>query len=178
MDTARIELKPSSLVRIAALGGDLRLTGADARRLEAQAGRRGGLRVSTKGDGVELTCDGGCLVFLPAGCRVEIGRIAGHGRVTDLTGPLKVHSVAGDLRFAALEGGLQAHVGGYASVSFSPRGGTRSVLEADGDVKLRVPLGVSLRAELKAVGDLRVEATGSRVPGDGSMTLILQDGAA
>jgi len=231
MDTARIELKPSSLVRIVAIGGDLRLTGADSQRLEAQAGRRGGLRVSTKGDGVELTCDGGCLVFLPAGCRVEIGSIAGDGRVTDLTGPLKVDSVegdlrlkrlgtvslgevkgdlqvqrirgelsgesvggdarleklegdlrlgsvAGDLRLTALEGSLEAHVGGDASVSFAPRGGTRSVLEADGDVKLRVPLGVSLRAELKAVGDLRVEATGSRVPGDGSMTLILQDGAA
>src|SRR3990172_2552667 len=229
MDTARMELKPSSMVRIVAIGGDLRLTGADSQRLEAQAGRRGGLRVSTKGDGVELTCDGGCLVFLPAGCRVEIGRIAGDGRVTDLTGPLRVDSVegdlrlrrlgtvslgevkgdlqvqrirgelsgesvggdarleklegdlrlgsvAGDLRLTALEGSLEAHVGGDASVSFAPRGGTRSVLEADGDVKLRVPLGVSLRAELKAVGDLRVEATGSRVPGGGSMTLILQDG--
>jgi hypothetical protein len=80
MDTARIELKPSSLVRIVAIGGDLRLTGADSQRLEAQAGRRGGLRVSTKGDGVELTCDGGCLP--PAGCRVEIG-VAGDDRVTD-----------------------------------------------------------------------------------------------
>lgn len=231
MDTARIELKPSSLVRIVAIGGDLRLTGADSQRLEAQAGRRGGLRVSNKGDGVELTCDGGCLVFLPAGCTVEIGRIAGDGRVTDLTGPLKVDSVegnlrlkrlgtvtlgqvkgdlqvqrirgemsgesvggdarleklegdlrlgsiAGDLRVTALEGGLEAHVGGDASVGFSPRGGTRSVLDARGDVKLRVPVGVSLRAELKAVGDLRVEASGSRVPGDGSMSLTLQDGAA
>src|SRR3989304_4559710 len=131
MDTARIELKPSSLVRIVAIGGDLRLTGADSQRLEAQAGRRGGLRGSTKGDGVELTgdggglgflpagcrggrrvwtggdgveltCEGGCLVCPPAGCRVEIGRIAGDGRVTDLTGPLKVDSVEGDLRLGRL----------------------------------------------------------------------------
>src|SRR3990170_4013275 len=102
MDTARIELKPSSLVRIVAIGGDLRLTGADSQRLEAQAGRRGGLRVSTKADGVELTCDGGCLVFLPAGCRVEIGRIAGDGRVTDLTGPLTIGTVEGNLRLRRL----------------------------------------------------------------------------
>ena len=231
METARVELKGSALVRIVAIGGDLRLTGADSQRLEAQAGRRGGLRVSAKGDGVELTCDGGCLVFLPAGCRVEIGRIAGDGRVTDLTGNLKVEavegdlrlkrlgtvslgqvrgdlqvqrirgalsaesvggsarlekvegdlhlaSVGGDLRVAALEGSLRAHVGGDASISFTPRSGTRSALEADGDVKLRVPLGVSLRAQLKAVGDLRVEASGSRLPGDGPMTLTMQDGAA
>jgi hypothetical protein len=231
MDTARIELKPSSLVRIAAIGGDLRLTGADSQRLEAQAGRRGGLRVSAKGDGVELSCEGGCLVFLPAGCRVEIGRIAGDGRVTDLTGELKIDavqgdlrlkrlgtvslgkvhgdlqaqrirgafsgesvggdarleklegdlrlvSVGGDLRVAALEGSVQARVGGDASISFAPPGGTRSALVAAGDAKLRVPLGVSLRAELKAAGELRVDASGSRVPGAGSMTLTLQDGAA
>src|SRR3990172_5499830 len=99
-------------------------------------------------------------------------------RLEKLEGDLRLGSVAGDLRLTALEGSLEAHVGGDASVSFSPRGGTRSVLEADGDVKLRVPLGVSLRAELKAVGDLRVEASGSRVPGDGSMTLTLGGGAA
>lgn len=231
MDTARVELKTASLVRITSIGGDLRLTGVDSHRLEAQAGRRGGLRVATKGDGVELTCDGGCLVFLPADCRVEIGRVAGDGRVTDLTGPLKIEavegdlrlrrlgdislgqvrgdllaqrvrgelsadstggdarleklegdlrlgSVGGDLRVTALEGSIQARVGGDASVSFAPRRGSRSDLEADGDVKVRVPVGISLRAELKADGDLRVEASGSRLPGDGSMTLTLQDGQA
>src|SRR3972149_4842547 len=140
MDTARMELKPSSLVRIVAIGGDLRLTGADSQRLEAQAGRRGGLRGSTKGEGGES--------------------VGGDARLEKLEGDLRLRSVAGDLRLTALEGSLEAHVGGDASVSFSPRGGTRSVPEADGDVKLRVPLGASLRAELKAVGDLRVEATG------------------
>jgi hypothetical protein len=231
MDTARIELKPASLVRILSIEGDLRLTGADSPRLEAQAGRRGGLRVATKADGVELTCDGGCLVFLPADCRVEIGHIAGDGRVTDLTGALKVGEVegdlrlrrlgpvtlgrvrgdllaqrirgelsadsaggdarleklegdlhlgtiAGDLRITALEGSLQAKVSGDASVSFAPRLGSRSALEADGDVKVRVPLGASLHAELRAEGDLRVEASGSRVPGDRSMTVTLKDGQA
>lgn len=231
MDTARVEVKPESLVRILAVGGDLRLTGADSRRLEAQAGRRGGLRVTSKGDAVELTSEGGCLVFLPAACRVEIGRIAGDGRVTDLTGPLKLEavegdlrlrrlgpvslghvrgdlqahrvrgdlsaeeiggdarlekvdgdlrlaSVGGDLRVTALEGGLEAHVRGDASLSFSPPSGSRSELEADGDVKIRIPLGASLHAELKAGGDLHVEASGDRRPGDDKLVLTLRDGAA
>jgi hypothetical protein len=231
METARIDLKPDALVRILAIGGDLRLTGADSRRLEAQAGRRGGLRVTTKGEGVELTCDGGCLVFLPAGCRVEIGRIAGDGRVTDLTGPLKIESVegdlrlrrlgpvslghvrgdlqaqrlrgefsaeavggdvrleklegnlrltsvSGDLRVTALEGEFGVQVGGDASVGYAPRAGSKSVVEADGDVRIRVPLGASLRAELKAGGDLRVEASGERFPGEDALALTMEGGAA
>lgn len=231
METARIDLKPDALVRILAVGGDLRLTGADSRRLEAQAGRRGGLRVITKGDGVELTCDGGCLVFLPAACRVEIGRIAGDGRVTDLTAPVKIeavegdlrlrrlgavslgrvqgdlqaqrlrgtfsaevvggdvrlekldgdlrlNSVSGDLRVTALEGEFGAQVRGDASVGYVPRAGSKSTLEAEGDARIRIPLGSSLRAELKAGGDLRVEASGERVPREDALALTLQDGAA
>jgi hypothetical protein len=231
MDTARVDLKPASLVRIVSIGGDLRLTGADSPRLEAQAGRRGGLRVTTKSDAVELTCEGGCLVFLPSRCRVEIGRIAGDGRLTDLTGSLKVESVEGDLRLrrlagvslghvkgdllaqrlrgelsaqstggdahleklegdlhlgtvggdlrvTSLEGSLEARVGGDASVSFTPRSGSRSVLQADGDIKVRVPVGASLHAALRADGDLRVEASGSQMPGDGSVDVTLQQGDA
>src|SRR3990170_3742065 len=126
MDTARIELKPSSLVRIVAIGGDLRLTGADLHVSSTP---------STKGAGAELTCDGGCLVFLPAGCRVEIGSIAGDGRVTDLTGPLKVDSVEGDLRLKRL--------------------GTVSLGEVKGDLQVQ-----RIRGELsgKSVGgDARLE---------------------
>jgi len=43
METTRMELKPGATVRIVSVGGDLRLTGCDARRLEAKAGRGGGL---------------------------------------------------------------------------------------------------------------------------------------
>ncbi|HMK09398.1 MAG TPA: hypothetical protein VK449_10240 [Anaerolineales bacterium] len=231
MDTARIDLKPASTVRILSIGGDLRLTGADSARLEAQAGRHGSLRLTSKADGVELTCEGGCLVFLPASCRVEIGIISGDGRVTDLTGPLAIETVQGDLRlrrlgsvrlgqvrgdltaqrirgdFAAeaaggdaqmekmegdlrlasvggdlrvggLEGSLQAHCGGDASLTFAPRHGSESIVEAAGDVRVRVPPGASLRAELRAAGDLRAESSGARVPGPGSLHLTLRDGAA
>src|SRR3989304_3049464 len=135
MDPARIELRPPAGVGTVAMGGALPLTGADSQRLEAQAGRRGGLRVSTKSDGVELTCDGGCLVFLPAGCRVEIGRIAGDGRVTDLTGPLKIGSVEGDLRLRRL--------------------GTVSLGEVKGDLQVQ-----RIRGELSGEsvgGDARLE---------------------
>jgi hypothetical protein len=231
MDTARIELKPGSLVRILAVGGDLRLTGADTPRLEAQAGRRGGLRVTTRADAVELTSDGGCLVFLPSSSRLEIGRVAGDGRVTDLTGEVRVEAVEGDLRLrrlgrvslgrvggdlltqrvrgelsaesvggdarlektegdvrlasvrgdvrvSGLEGGLQAEVGGDGVVSFSPPPGSRSVLAADGDLRIRVAQGTSLHAALAAAGEMRVEAEGSRTPSEGSLDLVIGGGRA
>jgi hypothetical protein len=79
MDTAHMELKPGTHVRVLAIGGDLRLTGGDARRLEAKAGRRGGLRVTSHGEAVELTCESGCLIFLPSDCAVEVGTVGGTG---------------------------------------------------------------------------------------------------
>lgn len=170
MDTARIELKPASLVRIVSIGGDLRLTGADTRRLEAQAGRRGGLRMATKGDGVELTCDGGCLVFLPADCRVEIGRVAGDGRVTDLTGALKVAAVEGDLRLRRLGAASVGEVKGdllaqriRGGLSVDSVAGEARLEKLEGDVRLG-----------SIGGDLRVAALeGSlqaNVEGDASLS--------
>ncbi|HSR47453.1 MAG TPA: hypothetical protein VLL77_05640 [Anaerolineales bacterium] len=102
MEVAKVDLKPGARVRIASIGGDLRLTGSDTNRLEAQAGRRGGLRVKTRDDVVEVISASGCLVFLPAGCPVEIGTIGGDGRITDMTAAVRVGSVGGDLRLRRL----------------------------------------------------------------------------
>ncbi len=231
MDTARMELKPGTIVRVLTVGGDLRLTGGDARRLEAKAGRRGGLRVTSHGEAVELTCESGCLIFLPSDCAVEVGTVGGDGRVTDLTGPLKIATVSGDLRLQrlrevsignvggdvlaqrvrgpcdlrvvggdvrlekiegrvqlgsiggdlrviGLEGSLEAQVGGDARVSLATPPGSRSSLQAGGDIYCRVPPGSSLHAELEARGDVRVEGAGEVTRGRRSATLTLGAGEA
>ena len=147
MDTARIELKPGSLVRITHIGGDLRLTGVDSARLEAQAGRRGGLRVSSKAGGVELTCDGGCLVFLPGDSRVEIGRVVGDGRVTDLTGEVSLEAVDGDL-----------HLRRLGRVSLGTVKGDLLAQRLRGELAAR-SIGGDARLE-KAEGDVRIETVG------------------
>jgi hypothetical protein len=185
MDTARLELKPGTRVRILAIGGDLRLTGVDSLRLEAQAGRRGGLRVTSKGDAVELTCDGGCLVFLPADCRLEIGRVAGDGRVTDMTGPVTLESVEGDLRLRRLGELSLGRVGGdllaqrvRGGLSADSVGGDARLEKAEGDVRL-----TSVGGDLRVAGlegGLRAKVGGDALvnfsPPSGSHSAFESDG--
>lgn len=152
METVRIEVKPGAPVRITSVGGDLRLTGCDTARIEAQAGRRGGLRASSRGDSVELSCDGGCLIFLPSDAAVEIGTIGGDGRVTDLTGVLKIDSVGGDLRLRRLGAASVGRVGGdllaqrlRGDLDVESTGGEARLEKVDGDVRLG-SVGGDLRA--------------------------------
>lgn len=169
MDSANIDLKPGARVRIASIGGDLRLTGCDARRLEAQAGRHGGLRTVVRGDEIELTCTSGCLVFLPSDCPVEIVEVAGDARVTDLRSPVRLGSIQGDLRLRRLSG---ADVESVAGDMLAQRvsSGLR-VLSAGGDVRLN-RIGGEVR--LGSVGgDLDVSSLDgsleARVGGDASV---------
>jgi len=177
MDTARIDLKPASTVRILSIGGDLRLTGSDSARLEAQAGRHGGLRVTSKSDGVELTCEGGCLVFLPASCRVEIGVILGDGRVTDLTGPLKIQTVQGDLRLRRLAAVSLGQVKGdllaqriRGDFSADATGGDARLEKLEGDLRIG-----------SVGGDLRVTGLEgglqTHVAGDANVTIAPRRGS-
>ena len=169
MDTAQMELKPGAIVRVVSIGGDLRLTGGDARRLEAKAGRRGGLRVASRGESVELSCDSGCLIFLPSDCAVEVGTVGGDGRVTDLTGRLKMATVAGDLRLQRLRETSIGNVGGdvlaqrvRGSFELSAVGGDARLEKIDGPVHLgsiggdlRV-IGLEGNLEAQVGGDARV----------------------
>ncbi len=176
MDTARMELKPGTLVRVASIGGDLRLTGGDARSLEAKAGRRGGLRVVSRGEAVELSCDSGCLIFLPSDCAVEVGTVGGDGRVTDLSGPLKMATVAGDLRLQRLREVSIGRVGG--DVLAQRLRGRFDVGTVGGDARLEkiegpVQLG-SIGGDLRAIGfEGSLEA---KVGGDARVSLATRPG--
>jgi len=178
METTRMELKPGATVRIVSVGGDLRLTGCDARRLEAKAGRGGGLRVSTRAEAVELTCESGCLVFLPADCAVEVGAVSGDGRVTDLAGPLMVGTIGGDLRLRRLR---EVSIGSVGGDLLAQRVRGRLQLEtAGGDARLEKVQGqvrlVSVGGDLRAVGlEHSLEA---RVGGDASVSLAVQPGTS
>ena len=176
MEMTRMEIKPGATVRIVSVGGDLRLTGCDARRLEAKAGRGGGLRVSTRGEAVELTCESGCLVFLPSDCAVEVGAVSGDGRVTDLAGPLKVGTIGGDLRLRRLRSASIGNVGG--DVLAQRVRGQFQLEAAGGDARLekvhgQVRLG-SVGGDLRAVGlEGSLEA---RVEGDANVSLAVRPG--
>jgi hypothetical protein len=176
MDTATVELKPGTIVRVISIGGDLRLTGGDARRLEAKAGRRGGLRVTSRGEAVEITCESGCLIFLPSDCAVEVGAVGGDGRVTDLTGPLKTATVGGDLRLQRLHEVSIGNVGG--GVLAQRVQGPFELKTVGGDARLEriegpVHLG-SVGGDLRAVGlEGSLEA---HVGGDARVSLATRPG--
>lgn len=171
METARVDLKPGAKVRILSVGGDLRLTGSETSRLEAQAGRRGGLRVKSREDGVEIVSASGCLVFLPSTCPVEIGTIGGDGRITDMSRAVTVGSVGGDLKLRRLQDVVVENIGG--DLLAQRMAGRFEVRNLGGDALLdRIEGEIRLGS---VGGDLRVRSlTGSleaRVGGDAGLAL-------
>jgi hypothetical protein len=97
MESVHQDVGPRPHVRISSVQGDLRISGRDGTQLEAQAGDRGGLIVQPKGDAVDISSRGGCLVFLPPESRLEIVRVSGDARVADLGGDLTIEQIEGDL---------------------------------------------------------------------------------
>lgn len=231
METAKVDLKHGSHVRILSVGGDLRLTGSDTNRLEAQAGRRGGLRVKTRADVVEVVSAGGCLVFLPSSCPVEIGTIRGDGRITDMTAAVTVGSVGGDLklrrlyeiavetaggdlmaqrvrgrlrvrslggdalldriegevslesvggalRVRSLVGAIQATTGGDVALSLTPPAGSRSNVNARGDLTCRIPNDASARIRMTSGGELRIGIGDEQASEGDARTAVLGSGEA
>jgi hypothetical protein len=171
MDTAQLDVKPGSFVRITSIQGDLRLTGCDVSRVEAQAGRRGGLHATAHGETIELTCSSGCLVFLPPDCPVEIVEVTGDARVTDLRTAVSLGSIGGDLRLRRLASVTVGKVRGDLLAQRISAGLT--VEDAGGDVRLNQIAG---EVHLGTVaGDLAGSALeGSllaRVRGDAAITL-------
>jgi hypothetical protein len=170
METARVEVKPGARVWIPSVGGDLRLTGSESRRLEAQAGRHGGLKVKAREEGIELSSTGGCLVFLPSDCPVAVGTVGGDGRITDMEGELSVEAVGGDLRLRRLRQVSVDRVGGdvlgqrlRAGIRLGEVGGDGSLERVDGDVHIG-SLGGDLRVrglegQIEAIvrGDVMLE---------------------
>jgi hypothetical protein len=231
METAKVDLKPGARVRILSVGGDLRLTGSDTARLEAQAGRRGGLRVKTRDEVVEVLSASGCLVFLPSDCPVEIGTIGGDGRITDMIsavtigsvggdlklrrlgeiaietaggdlmaqrvrgrlhvvslggdalldrieGDVSLDSVGGDLRVRSLVGSIQAAAGGDVALSLAPSAGSRSKVQARGDLTCRIPSDASARILVAGGGSVRIGIGEEQGSEGGSRTVVLGSGEA
>lgn len=171
METAKVDLKPGARVHILSVGGDLRLTGSDTSRLEAQAGRRGGLRVKTRDEVVEIVSASGCLVFLPATCPVEVSSIGGDGRITDMARPVTVGAVGGDLKLRRLQGVTVQTIGG--DLLAQRLSGAFEVQYLGGDALLERIDGAVRFTSLG--GDLRIRSLAgwieARVGGDAALAL-------
>jgi hypothetical protein len=170
METIKLEVGETPIVKIEAIGGDLRLSGRRDTQFEAQAPERGTLNVEQDGDQIKVRCRSGCLIFMPANAQIEVEQVGGDARVIGLTNELMMKTVGGDLSlrrvarstFELIGGDLHARkVDGDLTVDRI--GGDAIAEKVDGDVRLR-----SVGADLvlhKVTG--LVEAT---VGGDASLS--------
>ena len=162
MESVRQDVGPRPHVRISSVQGDLRISGREGTRLEAQAGGRGGLVVQPKGEVVEVSSRGGCLVFLPPESRLEVVSVSGDARVADVGGELTIEHVGGDLtlrrvgpaKVGDVSGSLEArrlsnelHVGKVGGdVRLEHIRGTMDLGEVGGDVRAsQIEAGVTAR---------------------------------
>ncbi len=196
METITLEVGASPRLRIMAVGGDLRLTGREGTVLEVQAAPTADLSLTPTADGVEVTCGLACLMFVPSGASVEAQAIGGDVRVTGLSGPLTLQTVAGDVSLRRvgpvrvvrvggdvavhrLEGGLQVEwVGGdveldhiQGAVQLDVVRGDLSLCAVEGPVKVQV--GGEAVVELSPP-----PGTTSTIEADGDLSCLLPEGMA
>jgi hypothetical protein len=178
VETISQEVGENPVVRLVAIGGDLRLTGREGTTLEAQASPRGELEVRSVGGTIEISSRAACLIFLPEGSQVSGGAVAGDARITGLRGDLKLETVGGDLSLrrvgrcevARAGGDLGVHrVRGDLSVAWV--GGDAQIEEVEGNVSLPA-VGGALEL-LEVTGSVNAD-----VGGDVSLTLSPPRGSA
>lgn len=191
METITLEVGPRPRVRVPSVGGDLRIVGRSGGMLEAQAPARGDLTLERQAEAVVITSRVGCLLFIPAGARVEVGAVGGDARLSGLEGEASLETVGGDVnlrsggatRLDRVAGDLRL-VGGRGALTAGWIGGDARVenLEADlvlerveGDLHVR-----QLRGAVRALsgGDAHAElwlppGSHSRLEGSGDLTCRL-----
>lgn len=170
METITLETGTTPRVRVVTVGGDLRVVGRSGGMLEAQAPARGDLSVGREGEAIHVTCRVGCLLFLPAGARVEVGAVGGDARLSGLEGETVLGTVGGDLnlrsvgavRLDRVAGDLRL-VSGRGAVSAVWIGGDARIENLEGDLRLDLVEGdLHLRqqrggAQARAGGDVHGE---------------------
>ena len=177
MEKVTLEIGESPLVKITTIGGDLRLSGRDEPILEAQAPDKGKLQVDEIEDGVEISANSGCIIFLPKDARLEVGEVGGDCRVTDLSNDFMIRTIGGDLSLRRVGAASFEMIGGdfqgrqiEGNLNFDRIGGDAVIQKVNGDIHLR---GVG--------GDLMLNDAAGQVNafvgGDALVTLAAPEGA-
>ncbi|HET7011519.1 MAG TPA: hypothetical protein VFI11_12160 [Anaerolineales bacterium] len=185
MESVRQEVGPHPRVHITSIDGDLRVSGRPGTRLEAQAGSRGGLLVQARGNGVEVTCRSGCLLFLPEDSTLEVERVSGDARLADLAGELRLGDIAGDLSLRHVGATHVEHVSGDLAVRRLVSG--LRVAIVDGSARMEQVTGPvhidQVAGDLRAIhleGGLQVHARGDAMlewlPPAGSSSSVRAEG--
>ncbi len=145
--------------------GDLRFEGGGNLSAETIAGD---VRIAGAGDGRVGRIQGDLWVEGMGALQVE--RVSGDARLNDVSGPVSVRTLHGDLRALGLTGGLMApQVQGDATVQ-GPFGRDQAYsLTTDGDVSLLLPADTDARLVARASGRIRSDVQLAPA-GDGTPT--------
>lgn len=193
MEKAVLELESGAILKIKAVGGDLRISGREGHSFEAQASKDGNLKVEARGGEVHLSCKSSCLVFLPEHTHIEAESVGGDARLTDIAGQVLVRNVGGDLilrrgssaTFELVGGDMRAK-GVEGDLSVDVLGGDAYIQDVEGSVHLRSVGGdlilnrVRGRMECSAGGDLSAmiepETSGPvHLSAGGDLACLIQD---
>ena len=144
MEKVTLEIGESPLVKITTIGGDLRLSGRDEPILEAQAPDKGKLQVDEIEDGVEISANSGCIIFLPKDARLEVGEVGGDCRVTDLRNEFMIRTIGGDLSLRRIGAASFETIGGdfqsrqiEGNLTVDRIGGDAVIQKVSGEIHLR-----------------------------------------
>lgn len=147
MEEITLEVEGAAKVRIARVGGDLRLEAMPGNTIRARTRDPEEVSLEHEGDEVVVSSDGDCHLIVPEGSGVTAGRVGGDARILGPLAEVRLELTGGDLTIA------QA-----ASLDSERVGGDVLAREIDGDLLLRTVGGdailerVAGGAELKAIG--------------------------
>jgi hypothetical protein len=177
VEKVTLEIGESPMVKVTAIGGDLRLSGRDEPILEVQAPDKGKVQVNEIADGVEISANSGCIIFLPKDARLEVGEVGGDCRVTDLRNEFMIRTIGGDLSLRRVGAATFEMIGGdfqgrqiEGNLTVDRIGGDAVIQRVNGFIHLR---GVG--------GDLMLNDTAGQVNafvgGDALVSLATPEGS-
>ncbi len=139
MPAARIEYNDVDVpVVIQAVGGDLRLRGRPGSRLTVDGDEPQAHQIGENQPYV-VRCGGDARITVPEGVHVSIQNIGGDAKITDLTGPVDLKNVGGDLVLRGVQDVQIKRVGGdlrikraEGNVTIESVGADATIREIDG----------------------------------------------
>lgn len=157
------------------IGGDVRLTGFTGEAMIRVIG--GDLSLRHLGSATfELI--GGDLHARKMTGDLTVDRVGGDAVIESVEGEVRMRAIGGDLMLHRVVGSVNAVVGGDASVSFDPKPGSRSELQAGSDIGCRLPEEASARVSIQAGGESWLPGSVDKEETEDGTVLVLGKGEA
>lgn len=149
----RLLVPAGASLQSGAIGGDAIISGLSGVLLLQAVG--GDLRLSQVGQ-TAVESVGGDLTASQIGGSLMVDLIGGRAVVERVEGAVHLRNVGGVLRLRGAGGPVQATVGGEAILDLHPPQGSKSVVQAGGDLRCTLPEAASVQVLGSAGGDMRL----------------------